>query len=645
MKIKYRSGYAEGGFLDDGATVDPMSGNEVPTGSLQEEVRDDIPAQLSEGEFVVPADVVRFIGLDKLMKMRDSAKKGLASMEAEGQIGGSAAPAMPPEMSMQEEPMDIDAMIDGMEDDGMGFAEGGVATYASLMGNEFGSVPTTKNAVYINADGNKVFIPIVEGEPAYAPPEGYTLVVDEDDKVEEETPEEEEFVTPDYTPAAMEGESREDRQIKVDVSNKVQSKRRQKLEALAGANLSQEGIDALYAELTPQAKNIYNDRFRNPEGFLDDFMTEGMSSTDLLITAQKTADSLNDERGVTETDDTSTYSTEPTTMEDMAKAAKYMAAGLLMGPMGLIGAVKQDMTEAEIAEAKRVLSNSFKFFSTSPNKNVGKGRGNQPSETQLTMPTFNQAHWVGRMGTLAGKGLTQAEIQKKLRAEKNAIPALYGTDAYGRKLGIGELSSYNNSASTLIKDRDDNQAKQDRTLAKMAATAARKKKEANIQDIMSRGSSGDKDNNVDWQENIRYDEETKAVQQVLDSQNRRQQSQTTINSGSDGNNKPDRNPNTTTSTSGSSGTSSAVANGPPGRNYKDDSGTSSAVANGPPGRNYKDDSEEDSEDGFMNRGGLASKKKPAVMKMRKDPTAGIAAKKKSKKKAQAKKGALAAKRT
>ena len=99
MKIK---SYAEGGFLDDGATVDPMSGNEVPTGSLQEEVRDDIPAQLSEGEFVVPADVVRFIGLDKLMKMRDSAKKGLASMEAEGQIGGSPSPQdMPMDMGME----------------------------------------------------------------------------------------------------------------------------------------------------------------------------------------------------------------------------------------------------------------------------------------------------------------------------------------------------------------------------------------------------------------------------------------------------------------------------------------------------------------------------------------------------------------
>jgi hypothetical protein len=52
-----------GGLYQEGGTTDPVSGNEVPTGSLQEEVRDDIDAKLSEGEFVFPADVVRYIGL------------------------------------------------------------------------------------------------------------------------------------------------------------------------------------------------------------------------------------------------------------------------------------------------------------------------------------------------------------------------------------------------------------------------------------------------------------------------------------------------------------------------------------------------------------------------------------------------------
>ena len=79
----------EGGLNQEGGTIDPVSGNDVPVGSTQEEVRDDIPAQLSEGEFVFPADVVRFIGLDNLMKLRQEAKSGLAKMDRMGQMGNS----------------------------------------------------------------------------------------------------------------------------------------------------------------------------------------------------------------------------------------------------------------------------------------------------------------------------------------------------------------------------------------------------------------------------------------------------------------------------------------------------------------------------------------------------------------------------
>lgn len=82
-------GFEEGGLMEEGGMVDEESGNEVPPGSLREEVRDDIPAQLSEGEFVFPADVVRYIGLEKLMMMRQEAKQGLAQMEAMGQMGNS----------------------------------------------------------------------------------------------------------------------------------------------------------------------------------------------------------------------------------------------------------------------------------------------------------------------------------------------------------------------------------------------------------------------------------------------------------------------------------------------------------------------------------------------------------------------------
>jgi hypothetical protein len=79
--------FDEGGLEQDGDSVDPVSGNDVPIGSSKEEVRDDIPAQLSEGEFVFPADVVRFIGLNNLMQIRQEAKAGLKKMEAMGQMG------------------------------------------------------------------------------------------------------------------------------------------------------------------------------------------------------------------------------------------------------------------------------------------------------------------------------------------------------------------------------------------------------------------------------------------------------------------------------------------------------------------------------------------------------------------------------
>ena len=86
-KMMKSQGFNEGGLMEEGGMVDEESGNEVPPGSLREEVRDDIPAQLSEGEFVFPADVVRYIGLENLMRMRQEAKQGLAQMEAMGQMG------------------------------------------------------------------------------------------------------------------------------------------------------------------------------------------------------------------------------------------------------------------------------------------------------------------------------------------------------------------------------------------------------------------------------------------------------------------------------------------------------------------------------------------------------------------------------
>jgi len=129
--------FDEGGLMDEGGTVDPVSGNDVPPGSNQEEVRDDIPAQLSEGEFVFPADVVRFIGLEKLMMIRQRAKAGLQRMEDMGQMGNSEEAVMPDDL-----PFSIDDL--DMEDDGLEMAQGGVVQAAN--GTFVQPTPTTPNA-------------------------------------------------------------------------------------------------------------------------------------------------------------------------------------------------------------------------------------------------------------------------------------------------------------------------------------------------------------------------------------------------------------------------------------------------------------------------------------------------------------------
>jgi hypothetical protein len=100
--------FQKGGLEQDGGTTDPVSGNEVPPGSTQEEVRDDIPAQLSEGEFVMPADVVRFHGLDKMMQLRQEAKMGLKIMEEMGQMGNSEEATIPDDLPFNFEDLELD---------------------------------------------------------------------------------------------------------------------------------------------------------------------------------------------------------------------------------------------------------------------------------------------------------------------------------------------------------------------------------------------------------------------------------------------------------------------------------------------------------------------------------------------------------
>jgi hypothetical protein len=196
----------QGGLNQEGGSIDPISGNEVPFGSLEEEVRDDIDAKLSEGEFVFPADVVRYIGLENLMKLRQKAKEGLGEMEAMGQMGNSDEATMDDESDFDDE---VNRMIDEFdpnalekEEEEMAFAPGGyvpgqsgyipqaspgisppppmmspktrVPTGAQLLGTPTGTaVPAYTSRQYIGPTGDIITITLINGVPVQPIPEGY----------------------------------------------------------------------------------------------------------------------------------------------------------------------------------------------------------------------------------------------------------------------------------------------------------------------------------------------------------------------------------------------------------------------------------------------------------------------------------------
>lgn len=174
--------FEDGGLKDEGGMVDEVSGNDVPPGSTRKEVRDDIPAMLSEGEFVFPADVVRYYGLEKLMELRQNAKMGLKRMEDMGQMGNSDEATLPDDL-----PFGMDDLVIIAEP--QRFAEGGMPQTTPL---PIAPVPTRgpntsllsgmtsgmRMVTYVNDEGNTMVIPHVNGVPIYPVPDGYRVMAE-----------------------------------------------------------------------------------------------------------------------------------------------------------------------------------------------------------------------------------------------------------------------------------------------------------------------------------------------------------------------------------------------------------------------------------------------------------------------------------
>lgn len=152
--------FEEGGIADDGMTADPVSGNEVPPGSLASEVRDDIPAQLSPGEYVVPADVLRFYGVKFFEDLRLQAKQGLMDMESNGRIGGTPIPtdtgALTPEeiAALEEIGYNIGGYVAQPTQSNMGVADASPVAVGNT-GFAEGGVSTGEEPTFTAADATK----------------------------------------------------------------------------------------------------------------------------------------------------------------------------------------------------------------------------------------------------------------------------------------------------------------------------------------------------------------------------------------------------------------------------------------------------------------------------------------------------------
>lgn len=176
-------------FKSSRTEIDPVSGNEVPPGSLPEEVRDDIPAMLSEGEYVVPADVLRFYGVKFFEDLRAEAKMGLAEMEANGRIGGEPIETEDDELPFTDEELMVEEDTEQEVDSQMMAAMGGVVGYQQ--GGFQPSIPAwmsnlqnvgpgigggTQFKTFINDRGQELSVLVgADNQPIFAIPAGYKL--------------------------------------------------------------------------------------------------------------------------------------------------------------------------------------------------------------------------------------------------------------------------------------------------------------------------------------------------------------------------------------------------------------------------------------------------------------------------------------
>ena len=181
---------------------DPVSGNEVPLGGTPEGVRDDIDAKLSKGEMVIPEYAVNYHGVETYIKSIQKAQEGYQQIQDMGLLGN-------PDEAIMDESEPLPKMGD---EDIPEYQTGGLTTtaLAPISPVTLPSVPTTpsvdltqplapvstqvtptmqsvgsldvstlqvggyKIIPYVNAAGNTLYVPSINGQIIGAVPTGYS---------------------------------------------------------------------------------------------------------------------------------------------------------------------------------------------------------------------------------------------------------------------------------------------------------------------------------------------------------------------------------------------------------------------------------------------------------------------------------------
>jgi len=372
--------------------------------------------------------------------------------------------------------------------------------------------------------------------------------------------------------------------------------------------MTQDEVDGIWNQMTQQEKSIYEDRMKDPK-WMDATLTEGMAPVDRMFAAVQTANAINTRKGLSlNKSNTSTYSDEPI---DFKKMAKVIGSALTFGIPGFLTAAKVGElgidSEEVLAAAKELVLSGI---------GQGSGRkGDNSTQPPASTPTeYNQDYWKENF---YDKGL--GKDSAAIAAEQLRIAEETGMNAYGNDLTAEQIKAVNKAARE--KDLADKAA---RTIADREAEALDNQNRA---DARANRAAAVKKAKADIAAKKLADEI------ALTNQENQRGSFTPTPPPAPTGNGGDKTPAPSAPAKGSTARSNR-GQGRKGRQADASNASNAATAATNVGGIFD-----------YNMGGLATKKKPAVKKMRNDPTAGLASKKKAKQKAQAKKGALAAKRT